>query len=109
MGSVGHRILKSSSSRCLMSEHDESESVAPPIVSAPVAVKWGVDFTPFSHWIKRLLVCNPFYLISAVLLLFGMYRLSVDRNFFAEEIPQLVFNLSSLEFYEVLLVATAIF
>jgi hypothetical protein len=38
-----------------------------------------------------------------------MYRISVDRSLFSEEISQLAFNLSSLEFYEILLVATAIF
>lgn len=38
-----------------------------------------------------------------------MYRISADRDLFAEEISQLAFNLGSLEFYEILLVATAIF
>ncbi len=64
---------------------------------------------PASYWIKRLLICNPFYLLSAALLLFGMYRVSVDRNLFTEEISQLAFNLTSLEFYEALLVGTALF
>lgn len=92
-----------------MNEHDESEMVAPPILSAPVDVPPSPAPRPVSYWIKRLLVCNPFYLVSAALLLFGMYRLSVDRNLFAEEISQLAFNLSSLECYEILLAGTAIF
>lgn len=64
---------------------------------------------PWSFWFKKLLVCNPFYLASAALLLYGVYRVSVDPNFLATEVRQLVFNFSSLEGYEVLLVGTAIF
>jgi len=92
-----------------MNEHDESEMVAPPILSAPADAATARAARPFSFWIKRLLVCNPFYLVSAALLLFGMYRISVDRNLFAEEISQLAFNLTSLQCYEILLVGTAIF
>lgn len=91
-----------------MNEHDESEIKAPPVISAPLGSE-SLEPKPFSYWAKRFLVCNPFYLVSAALLLFGMYRISVDRNFFTEEISQLAFNLSSLEFYEALLVMTAIF
>jgi len=57
---------------------------------------------------KRLLAYNPFYLTSAALLLFGLYRISVDPAFVSREIAQLCFNLSSLELYEALLVVTAI-
>jgi hypothetical protein len=95
-----------------MNEHDESEITIPPIISTPVsesAETKSSEPKPFSYWAKRFLVCNPFYLVSAALLLFGMYQISVDRNFFTGEISQLVFNLTSLEFYEILLVATAIF
>src|SRR5262245_28307537 len=92
-----------------MNEPDESETVAPPIISALPPLPAERLPKPASYWIKRLLVCNPFYLLSAALLLFGMYRISVDRNLFTEEISQLAFNLTSLEFYEVLLVGTALF
>lgn len=92
-----------------MNEHDESEKDAPPILSTSAVLPARKDPKPFSYWAKRLLVCNPFYLVSAALLLFGMYRISVDGNFFREEISQLAFNLTSLEFYELLLVATALF
>jgi hypothetical protein len=91
-----------------MNEHDESEITAPPTISAPLGPERPSP-KPFSYWAKRFLVCNPFYLVSAALLLFGMYRISVDRNLFTGEISQLAFNLTSLEFYEVLLVITAIF
>jgi len=92
-----------------MNEHDESEKISPPIISVPDSGPEKPAPQPFSYWVKRFLVCNPFYLVSAALLLFGMYRISVDRSVFTGEISQLAFNLSSLEFYEVLLVATAIF
>ena len=57
---------------------------------------------------KRVLAYNPFYLTSAALLLFGLYRISIDPAFLSREIAQLCFNLSSLELYEALLVVTAI-
>jgi hypothetical protein len=63
---------------------------------------------PNWRWAKRLLACNPFYLVSAALLLYGMYRVSIDANVLATEIEQLVFNFSSLQCYELLLVITAI-
>ncbi len=93
-----------------MNEQNESEQPAPPAISpvAPIGPA-RPEPKPFSYWAKKFLVCNPFYLVSAALLLFGMYRLSVDRSLFTNEIPQLIFNLSSLEVYEILLVATAIF
>jgi hypothetical protein len=93
-----------------MNEHDESDEQAPPTISIPApSIPAPSDPKPFSYWARRFLVCNPFFLVSAALLLFGMYRVSIDRDLFGEEISQLAFNLSSLEFYELLLVGTAIF
>ena len=93
-----------------MNEQNESEQTAPPVIAPVTSTEPEIpELKPFSYWARRFLVCNPFYLVSAALLLFGMYRLSVDRGLFAGEISQLVFNLGSLEFYEILLVATAIF
>jgi len=62
---------------------------------------------PWSYWLKKILVCNPFYLASAALLLFGLYRISIDPNFLPQESGQLYFNFTSLQLYEFLLVATA--
>jgi hypothetical protein len=62
-----------------------------------------------SNWVKRFLACNPFYLVSAALLLYGFYRVSVDPDFLRHETAQLLFNFSSLQGYEILLVVTAIF
>jgi hypothetical protein len=59
------------------------------------------------YWLKRLFVCNPFYLASAALLLYGLYRVSIDPNSFATEISQLLFNFGALQFYELLLAGTA--
>ena len=64
---------------------------------------------PPSYWLKKFLACNPFYLVSAALLLYGFYLVSSDANFPGREAYQLGFNFGSLQFYEVLLVATAIF
>src|ERR1044071_9582998 len=46
---------------------------------------------PLSYWAKKFLICNPFYLASAALLLFGLYRVSIDPNFLPEETEQLKF------------------
>lgn len=62
---------------------------------------------PLAYWVKKFLVCNPFYLASAALLLFGLYRVSMDPNFLPEEVSQLAFNFTSLQSYELLLVGTA--
>jgi len=62
---------------------------------------------PVSVWLKRLLVCNPFFLGSALLLLYGLYRVSIDPKFLATEVAQLTFNFTSLQLYELLLVITA--
>jgi hypothetical protein len=44
----------------------------------------------FSTWVKHLLACNPFYLVSAALLLYGLIRVSVDPNFLSHEPAQLL-------------------
>lgn len=60
------------------------------------------------YWARRLLVCNPFFLVSAALLLWGVNRLSADDSLFAGELQNLYFNFSVLQFYEVLVVITAV-
>lgn len=57
---------------------------------------------------RRLLVCNPFFLCSAALLLLGVYQLSVDPRFLGDETQKLYFNFGTLQVYGVLLAATAI-
>jgi uncharacterized protein YhhL (DUF1145 family) len=61
------------------------------------------------EWLRKFLACNPFYLVSAAMLLYGMYLISADANFAGRENTQLLCNFGSLQFYELLLVATAIF
>lgn len=64
---------------------------------------------PGNYWLKRLLACNPFYLVSVALLLYGCYRISLEPGIFGKESAHLIFNFSSLQTYELLLVVTAIF
>ncbi len=61
-----------------------------------------------AFWIRKLFACNPFYLVSAALLLCGFYLVSSDANFPGREAAQFTFNFTALQFYELLLVATAI-
>ena len=59
-------------------------------------------------WWRRLLVCNPFFLCSAALLLFAINRLYNDHGFLSGETQKLLFNFSALQVYELLLAGTAI-
>src|SRR6185436_888927 len=60
------------------------------------------------YWLRRFLACNPFYLVSVALLLYGCYRVSLEPKLFNNEVAHLYFSFSSLQIYELLLVATAI-
>jgi hypothetical protein len=79
----------------------------PPPESQPAPVRVRAGDRPLSYWVKKFLICNPFYLASAALLLFGLYRVSLDPSFLPEEVAQLKFNFTSLQLYELLLVSTA--
>jgi hypothetical protein len=95
-----------------MNEQNESEEATPPIISAgPVSIENSppVRSRPFGDYVRHFFACNPFYLVSAALLLFGLYRLADDSMFPGREVAQLAFNFTSLQFYEVLLVVTAVF
>lgn len=64
---------------------------------------------PLSWWLRKFFACNPFYLVSAALLLYGCYRVSIDGTFIDRETARLLFNFSSVQVYELLLVGVAIF
>lgn len=55
----------------------------------------------------QVLVGNPFYLVSAAMMLYGLYLVSIKPQLAGQEESQLAFNFSSLQLYEVLLVVTA--
>ena len=98
-----------------MNEHDAASQ--PPILptqpvseAPPEPLKTpSVPPKPFSWWLRQLFACNPFYLVSAALLLFGCYRISLEAPFLKLESARLLFNFSSVECYEIMLVVTAIF
>lgn len=91
-----------------------NEPLIPPRIPQPLAAgdapiqNLGLPNWPIKYWVKRFLACNPFYLVSAALLLYGFYRVSVDATFLRGELAQLWFNFGSLQCYEILLVLTAI-
>lgn len=85
----------------------ESET-APEVSGVVLGSGGGTSVRLRWNWLKRLLACNPFYLVSAALLLFGMSRMSAAPGFLGTELAQLTFNFSSLQLYELLLVGTAI-
>ena len=105
-----------------MNENDESNvpnvsNVPPPITPNPdfeasprlPAPKPNHVHRPLSWWLRKFFACNPFYLVSAALLLYGCYRMSIDETFADHETARLLFNFSSVQVYELLLVGVAIF
>src|ERR1700752_4139777 len=80
--------------------------LVPPSLPTPEP---GRPHRPLSWWLRRFFACNPFYLVSAALLLYGCYRVSIDETFVDRETARLLFNCSSVQVYELLLVGVAIF
>lgn len=80
-----------------------------PCTDRPTAVTAPNDPLPWQHWLKLILDGNPFYLLSAALILWATYRLSIDPHFFKREVTQLYFNFGSLQAYEIVLAITAAF
>lgn len=59
--------------------------------------------------LRKFIACNPFYLVSAVALLWGIYRLSIDPLFLTGDLMQLVFSFGSLQVYGLLATFVSIF
>jgi hypothetical protein len=87
-----------------------SGETSPPFIPTPPAPTPVASLSQLDwrHWARRLLVCNPFFLCSAALLLFAVNRLSLDPNFLGEEKANLLFNYSALQLYGFLVVGTAL-
>src|SRR5258707_15249267 len=92
-----------------MNDNPDPPPTPTPFAPSYFAVAASSSERRMSFWLRRLLACNPFYLVSAALLLYGIYRVSVDPGFLSEETAHLFFNFTSLQVYELLLVGTAIF
>src|ERR1019366_2522326 len=93
-----------------MNENDQT-NVPPPIAASPDPVPPPLPPKPrpLALWLRKFFACNPFYLVSAALLLFGCYRVSMDAPFLNRESARMLFNFTSVQAYEILLVLTAIF
>jgi len=104
--------------------NDNDESPVPNVSSVPSPINPNQDFAtspnlpspqpnnvprPLSWWLRKFFACNPFYLVSAALLLYGCYRVSIDETFIDHETARLLFNFSSVQVYELLLMGVAIF
>lgn len=59
-------------------------------------------------WVSQLIKCNPFYLVSALLLVYGIYRLSVEPHFLRSDTAQTWFNFGAIQMYELMLAGTAV-
>lgn len=93
-----------------MNECDQTNA-PPPIAPSPAFVLPPAlpKPRPRAWWLRKFFACNPFYPVSAVLLLYGCYRVSGDAPFLNDESARLLFNFSSVQLYEILLVLGAIF
>jgi hypothetical protein len=67
-----------------------------------------VDWQTIRDLLRQVLAGNPLYILSAGLMLFGIYLVSVDPALDRQELAQMVFNFSALQAYELLLVLTAV-
>jgi hypothetical protein len=105
-----------------MNENDEANVPNVSNVPPPVTPNRGFEATPslsppgpeqaprpLSWWLRKFFACNPFYLVSAALLLYGCYRVSIDETFADRETARLLFSFSSVQVYELLVVGVAIF
>jgi hypothetical protein len=93
-----------------MNENDQTN--VPPSIAPnpePVPLPLSPNPKPLSWWLRKFLACNPFYLVSAALLLYGCHCISLDAPFLSGESARLVFNFTSVQAYEILLVLVAIF
>lgn len=95
-----------------LAAHSSAADVPGSAGVASLSLRLDSDARPgagFADKLWRFFACNPFYLLSAALLLYSFYLVSADPNFLRSEVAKLTFNLSSLQVYEILLVVTAIF
>ena len=83
-----------------MENSADAESVPRPVACPPA-----IDLRTL---MKRVIARNPFYLVSAGLLLFGINQLTTDPRLVGAEFSMLRFNFCALIIYEVMLVTTAI-
>ncbi len=60
------------------------------------------------HILRSVLSGNPFFLVSAATMLYGLYLVAVDPEMIQAELSKLWFNVSSLEIYELMIVGTAL-
>jgi hypothetical protein len=79
-----------------------ANSAAPGMASQPAPA---IDVR---KWTKRIIAGNPFYLLSAGLLLYGINLLTTDPKLVGAEFSMLRFNFCALVIYELMLVTTAI-
>ncbi len=84
-----------------MNEHEHAGQIPPLLNQIP-------DKRTFLYWTRRLLDCNPLYLVSAACLLYGSYLFTIDPAFRGAEFGPITTIFSSLQLYEILLVVTAI-
>ena len=84
---------------------DMPDSTSPATVSQPTLNEFAERL-----WsaFQRIMAGNPFYLMSAGLLLYGINELTTDSKLVGAEFPMLRFNFCALFLYEMMLVGTAI-
>ena len=85
------------------------DSTLPELSANQVIEEPAISLEPIQSIWRTLVRCNPFYLFSALLLLYGVYRASIDPAFLSTEARQVIFNFSSIEIYGLMLVGTVTF
>ena len=66
--------------------NEPDQTTPPPLINAKPEMADLPEIVPASPpkplkwWLKKLFACNPFYLVSAALLLYGCYRASPSMH-----------------------------
>lgn len=84
----------------------EDESTTPQVSDQATMAGKPIDWLKLGRFI---LAGNPAYIISALLLIWSISRLSADSHMSWTEGQRLVFNFGALQFYQMLLAVTAVF
>ncbi|MCH2209455.1 MAG: hypothetical protein MK132_26835, partial [Lentisphaerales bacterium] len=60
-----------------------------------------------NFWNKFIVTCNPWFLSSAVILLFGIYQIRVDEVFLGSEEVEVLYSFFTLQVYEIMALLSA--
>src|SRR5215471_10891300 len=86
---IGGFIMDDQNQGSPSSENPATEKPPASIAASPPSIEFALPEKHAGDLIRRFLACNPWYLLSAALLLYSFYLISADHSFLATEVSQL--------------------